>query len=330
MNRKILTLLATGAIVAAATPAVAGEPAARVKDVPSWSTKAALSASAYAGLACDVADPRLKKIRLPNGVGPEARVAAACLHLQYLDRAGAPTAPISIAASPTFPKKLIPTARKSIAAGDRLTGQWGSPSRSYQLVLSNDADWLCAKGKEIVGPGDVGKSSVVPPWTGVFQSGCPGAGYSMASWQGMNLGQDADTYFSWQLIEPADWAWIKDMPLDQSLAVNDESPLWYFPYWTHEFQHQMQSYVSNVVTLNYGSADGRRNDGPVGWYSEGQAEYIGFTTSELTKERSNMRAYKIARAQLGLKNNGWAAYDLRNEEQQRSSELHYGAGYLAY
>jgi hypothetical protein len=92
----------------------------------------------------------------------------------------------------------------------------------------------------------------------------------------------------------------------------------------------MQSYVSNAVTLNYGSADGRRNDGPVGWYSEGQAEYIGFTTSELTKERTNMRGYKIARARLGLKNNGWAAYDLRNEEQQRSSELHYGAGYLAY
>ena len=43
-----------------------------------------------------------------------------------------------------------------------------------------------------------------------------------------------------------------------------------------------------------------------------------------------MRAYKIARARMGLKNNGWAAYDLRNEEQQRSSELHYGAGYLAY
>jgi len=330
MNRKILAFLATGALVAAATPAVAGEPAARVKDTPSWSTKAALQASAYAGLACDVADPRLKKISLPNGVGPEARVAAACLHLQYLDRAGAPTAPISIAASPTFPKNFAATASKSIAAGDRLTGQWGSPSRSYQLVLSNDAEWLCAKGKEIVGPGDVGKSSGAPSWSEIFQSGCPGAGYSMASWQGMNLGQEADTYFSWQLIEPADWAWIKDMPLDQSPAVNDESPLWYFPYWTHEFQHQMQSYVSNAVTLNYGSVDGRRNDGPLGWYSEGQAEYIGFTTSELTKERTNMRAYKIARARMGLAKNGWAAYDLRSEEQQRSSELHYGAGYLAY
>ena len=321
MNRFGIVCLVACAIAAPAGAALAAEPSARVKEDPAWSTKAALPASAYAGLACDVADPRLKKVRLPNGNGPEARVAAACLHLQYLERAGAPTAPITVTTSPTFPSKHAAVARKSIIAGDRLTGQWGSPSHSYELVLSNDAEWLCAKGKEVVDPRAVGKSSQNPPWAETFQSGCPGAGYALASWRGMNLGPEADVYLSWQLIEANDWAWIKDMV---------GGPLAYYPYWTHEFQHQMQSSESNAVTLVLGAPNGQMNDGPVGWYSEGQAEYLGFMTSELTKERTNRRAGKLESARRGLKVNGWATYDLGDEAQNRSSDLHYGAGYFAY
>ena len=35
-------------------------------------------------------------------------------------------------------------------------------------------------------------------------------------------------------------------------------------------------------------------------------------------------------ARRGLKVNGWATYDLGDEAQNRSSDLHYGAGYFAY
>lgn len=275
-------------------------------------------------LACNPKDPRLKGVELPKGRGPEAEAAMACLWLQYLERKGAPVAPITVSASPGIPKAYLKTIRQSLAIGDRLTGQWADPGRSYEFVLANDPKWMCAKGGELVEPRSIGKGTQPKSWAQTEQSGCPGAKYFFGSWQGKNLGPDGATFFSWGLFTPKDWREVSRDPKRVG------SPIWYLAFATHEHQHQLQGNVSNGVTFNGGGGSGRRNDGPVGWYSEGQAEYIGFMSAEISGARKDMRKFKLSQAREMVRDHGMKDLMITDNYTPKGWNSMYAAGFFAY
>lgn len=275
-------------------------------------------------LACDPKDPRLKGIALPKGKGPEAEVAMACLWLQYLERRNAPVAPINVSGSPTVPKKYLKTIRQSLTTGDRLTGQWADPNRSYEFHISNNPKWMCEQGKKLVDPRAVGKGEQKQPWSQTFQSGCPGADYGFGAWQGMNLGDNGQVYFSWGLFSPKDWKSV--LP-----GANQRgNPIWYFPFATHENQHQLQQSVAyGPSSINEPIAT-RPRGGPGTWFYEGQAEYIGFMSSEISGARKNMREFKIQQARQNIKENGMKDLMVAIDYRPEGFQSPYSAGYFAY
>lgn len=275
-------------------------------------------------LACNPKDPRLKGITLPKGRGPEAEAAAACLWLQYLERKNVPVAPIKVTGSPTMPKKFLKTIRKSLETGDRLTGQWADPNRSYEFVMSNDSKWMCKQGKKLVDPRAVGKGAQPQPWAQTFQSGCPGADYAFGAWQGKNLGENGQIYFSWGLFAPEDW---KDVLPGANQRGN---PIWFFPFATHENQHQLMNSVAYGPSSITEPIATRPMGAPGTWFYEGQAEYIGFMSAEISGARKNMRDFKIEQAKQNIKENGLRDLMVAIDYQPKGFQSPYSGGYFAY
>ncbi len=109
---------------------------------PPLSVKAPLPKSAYRGLACNPFTKRLRKTALPNGVGPEARVAAACLRLEWRKRGKVSTPPITVHHSPTYPDQFIEQLEAATVAGHRLFGRFADVE-SYEILASLDANYSC-------------------------------------------------------------------------------------------------------------------------------------------------------------------------------------------
>ena len=120
---------------------------------------------AYQEQACDPNDPRITTagLKLPTGKSPEARVAAACIALEWLANAAAAPATVEIVRSPLVNKAQEAPNRAGLLAMERLTGRWFVPTGTpIKLLLIGQAmEWGCTYGRKEIDP-------LIPrpdPWT---------------------------------------------------------------------------------------------------------------------------------------------------------------------
>lgn len=302
--------LAAQRVETRAEPTSAGHK--RQGDGVSPSVRATLPAAAYGGLACDPFDPRLKKVAMANGVGPEARVADACMRLEWLSRAGTPTPPISVVASPTYPAPMVKRVTAGIAAGHRLFGRFADVA-SYSALASRDPAFSCARGAEITA-GRLTYPQNIQSWQGAFNSGCSGSSYSASSWTSTILGPGGRDYFGWTLTDK-----------DQNSHFRDRNvlgPMWFLGAVSHEFAHSIQMQRSMPATRGQESI-GR-------WFGEGQAQYLGNTAAAYTIGPPTIRAAQLRQLKDVMKQERVQSIDLASMESDWRTNLVYPAGYFAY
>jgi hypothetical protein len=282
---------------------------------PAPTMKAPLAKAAYAGLACDPFDRRLAKTALNNGVGPEARVAAACWQLEWRDRAKAPVPPITVHASKTYLSAMVERVRKGTTAGHRLFGRFADVS-SYVALVSRDAAFSCAKGEAIV---DGRPLFFNGAWAKEYNSGCKGADYSPSGWTSTILGDGGREYFAWSLTGPdAD---------NHFTDSNTLGPMWFLGAMSHEFVHSIQMQRS----LEAKSAPGCCGQESIGrWFGEGQAQYLGNFVAGLTIGPKDIRSAQLRQLRDVMREEKVKTIDLAKMEDDWQTQLVYPAGYFAY
>jgi len=283
-----------------------------LRNTPAVSVKAPLAKSAYRGLACDPFTKRLRKTALPNGVGPEARVAGACLRLEWRKRGKASTPPITVHHSPTFPDRFVAQLERGTAAGHRLFGRFGD-MESYEILASLDANYSCREGKKLVDA-----RAVIPPWFGPWErglnSGCSAGEYAAAAWTSAGLGEQMETYFAWTLIKPQDAAMLN--------AGEVLGPTWFFGAVSHEFAHNIQMQRSLIAT------NGQESIGR--WFDEGQAQYLGNTAAAFTTGPADIRSAQLQQLRDVMREEGVTRIDLASMANDWQTNLVFPAGYFAY
>ena len=305
------------AVAAAAATLAAGllatSPPATAAADPAPSIKAPLGKSAYAGLACDPFDRRLGKTPLNNGIGPEARVAAACWQLEWRARAKAAVPPITVHASKTFPPAMVERVKKATAAGHRLFGRFADV-RSYEALVSRDASFSCRKGKELVDPRNTADPSVIREWSQAYNSGCPGTDYSPSGWTSTILGDGGRDYFAWTLTGPDANNHFTDS--------NTLGPMWFLGAMSHEFAHSIQ------MQRSLESTNGQESIGR--WFGEGQAQYLGNFVAGLTIGPVDIRSAQLRQLREVMREEKVKTIDLESMERDWQTQLVYPAGYFAY
>lgn len=301
----------TSATLAAAL--LAGSPVAVASGDPAPSVKAPLAKSAYAGLACNPFDRRLRKTALNNGQGPEARVASACWQLQWKSRAKASVPTITVHSSSTFPSRLVKRLRKGVAAGHRLFGAYADVS-SYEVLASTDPAYSCRMGKELVDPRNTADPTGIRDWAETWNSGCAGSDYGPGGWTSAILGEGGREYFGWTLIKPEQQQMLTDK--------NVLGPTWFMGAVSHEFAHSIQMQRS-LETRNGQESMGR-------WFGEGQAQYLGNFAAALTIGPKDIRSAQLRQLRDVMREEGVRTIDLESMERDWQTNLVYPAGYFAY
>lgn len=309
--RASARVLALGASVACGLALLQSGPGAAAAG--GVSVKPPLPVKDYAGLACDITDRKLRKVALPNGVGPEARVAAACMQLSWKDRGKVKTPTITVYSSPGFPAKLAKRIKRGIKAGHRLFGQYADV-RSYEALASVDPAFSCSTGKDKVDPRTGFDPTWLQSWRSTWNSGCPGADYSPGGWTSTILGEGGREYFGWTLIKPEQSQMLTD--------TNVLGPTWFMGAVSHEFAHSIQSQRS-VETRNGSEFMGR-------WYGEGQAQYLGNTAAAYTIGPATIRDAQLEQLREVMREEGVKRIDLATMENDWQTNLVYPAGYFAY
>lgn len=309
--------IAATALVAGGLPFIQGsaqsaEPPVVPRAKPALSVKAPLPKSAYRGLACDPFSKRLRKTALPNGVGPEARAAAACMRLEWRSRAKAKVPPITVHFSKGFPQQYVDRLEKATAAGHRLFGRFGNVT-SYEILASTDAAYSCRQGKKLFDP-----RADIKPWFGKWENGyntgCPGSSYSPAGWTSGILGEEGTEYFAWTLIKP-----------EASYYLSDTSvlgPTWFFGAVSHEFAHSIQ------MQRSLGSTNGEESIGR--WFDEGQAQYLGNIAAAYTIGPADIRSAQMQQLREVMREEGVTRIDFATMENDWQTNLVFPAGYFAY
>ena len=277
----------------------------------SLSVTSKLPASSFAGLACDPGDPRLAGIALPNGSGPEARAAAACARLAWIEGASATLAPITVIAEPGADSEFVNTIGVALRAGDRILGRFGSPNRSYEWLWGSDPVFACARGTDLVDGRLQPGSPLRQPWASTINSGCPGSEYSLGLGSARALGPTGDIYFAYSLITPSDLKRIDRKQVG--------TPLWFGRFASHEMVHAMQ--------LQRGAGNPYGFDSLPSWFGEGVAQYLGFAAGEYSVGPADMRQYSLNALRNDVQRAGIAQVDLRTAD--RVPGLPYSAGYFA-
>lgn len=310
--------VALTAALAAATLLLVGHGAAGAASDPAPSVKAPLPAKAYAGLACDPFDKRLAKTLLNNGVGPEARVAAACWALEWQTRAKVRPPRITIHASPGFPKALNKRISTGTAAGHRLFGRFADVA-TYESLASIDPAYSCSTGKKLVDPR---MTSVLKrdPWSKTWNSGCPGTDYSPAGWTSAALGDGGRQYFAWTLIKPEQSQMLTD--------TNVLGPTWFMGAVSHEFVHSVQ--MQRSADPDNGGYPERGQESIGRWFGEGQAQYLGNYAAGLTIGPKDIRSAQLTQLRQVMREEGVKQIDLATMESDWQTNLVYPAGYFAY
>ena len=307
----MLTALAASLLVAAPAPAQ-GTPSAAVRATPAVSADAPLPRDAYRGLACDPFDRRLRGVALPNGVGPEARVAAACLRREWRARATASAPEVTVHASPSFPARWRKRLATGVRAGHRLFGRYADVT-SYEVLASADPQFSCRTGAQLVDPRLTG-GGWIRAWESAWNSGCPDTDYSAGGWTSTILGEGGREYLAWTLFAPADAGMLT--------ATETLGPTWFFAAVSHEFAHSIQ------MQRSLGSRNGQESMGR--WFAEGQAQYLGNTAAAYTIGPADIRRAQLAQLRRVMREEGVTRIDVASMESDWRTNLVYPAGYFAY
>ena len=238
------------------TPTISGSPTA-----DSGPTPLPVEPPGSRPTACDPDDPRIAKYSLPKGP-PEARVAAACVALEWEASASRVAPDVTVFASPNFSKEGASLIERSVKAGMRLIDRFSShPGEPIYVIASADPDFSCKTGKKIVDPLLVGSTKWRGSWATFPNSGCtpsnhPGGGYAST------IGPDAEVRLGWMLATPE---MVAGTP---RVGAYGDDYLWGLTGFDHELVHTIQDQLS-------GAAKGGGIVEP-GWYGEGQADFIGW------------------------------------------------------
>ena len=110
----------------------------------------------YTEQACDPEDPRIAAsgLEIPTGNRPEARVAAACLALEWLSQPASASTVVEIVRSPSVHELWEAPNRKGLEAMERLIGSRFLPvGAPIKLLLVGDAmEWGCTYGRREIDP----------------------------------------------------------------------------------------------------------------------------------------------------------------------------------
>ena len=119
----------------------------------------------YREAACDPGDPRIASagLDLPNGVGSEARIAAACMALEWLSRPPVDPSIVTEVRGPTVHPRRHQTDVAGLLAMERLVGyRYEKPGAPILLmVIGNDMEWACKYGRKNIDP----RIPRAQPWT---------------------------------------------------------------------------------------------------------------------------------------------------------------------
>lgn len=119
----------------------------------------------YQDAACDPNDPKIAAagLELPNGVGPEARIAAACMALEWLSRPPVDPSILTEVRGPTVHPRRNQTDAAGLLAMERLVGhRYQKPGAPILLmVIGSDVEWACEYGRKNIDP----RIPRAQPWT---------------------------------------------------------------------------------------------------------------------------------------------------------------------
>ena len=146
------------AVLFALTLAACTSPAAETPSLPELTNAVTPSPTPvgplfpYQEAACDPSDPRIAAagLELPNGVGPEARIAAACMAIEWLSRPPIDPSIVTEVRGPTVHPRRNQTDVAGLLAMERLVGhRYQKPSAPILLLIAgNDMDWACDYGRK--------------------------------------------------------------------------------------------------------------------------------------------------------------------------------------
>ncbi len=186
---SLLALVACAVIAGCAAVAPLPSPSAALAS-PSPSASAEVLYP-YRDAACDPDDPRIAaaKIVLPKGDGPEARIAAACVALEWLENDPPNPTLVTELRGPTVHPQRNVTDKQGLLAMERLIGRrFQQPgSEILLLVIGSDMEWACTYGRDAIDP----RIPRPLPWTDEWL----GCGTKQWVCSGSNIGLTDGTRF---------------------------------------------------------------------------------------------------------------------------------------
>lgn len=282
------------------------------------SKTANLPSEKYKNLACDPFDTRLKNYYLPNGIGPEARVSAACAALDWIE-SGAPTdVKITTYFSSDIPPIIQQRVKNSILAGERTFGKYGSKDRTYSILYSSDFEFSCITGKEIMKLQKEMTPMILTEnrnkWETNKNSGCDKEKFFPGGGEPKVFGKNLQNYFQWTLLNPED---IKPECLDNKCNM-----MWWVKFLNHEYVHAIQ--FQRIKKQPRGPED------PGNWAGEGQAMFYQIQAGELHQGPGDFRTNMME--ELITDMNSAQISEIKIEEVSKSKvyNLSFSAGYFAW
>jgi hypothetical protein len=210
----------------------------------------AAESSDVSSMACNPNDARLKKTKLPQGISPEVKVAAACIALAFIENPKSKSK-INISLSPNFGSTYYKTLERSVRAADRIFGRFGySDSQEIEIFGSENPKWLCQYGSKIYS----GRSDV--KWEDMPDSGCNGNTQGRSRADVIDSGK---TPVLWFLTSP------------QSLKEKNSGKFETWAEMLKQFGHELAHATMFQIT---DFSNSRYVEHPGGWYPEGQAQYL--------------------------------------------------------
>jgi hypothetical protein len=278
-----------------------------------------LPKNSYANMACDPFDPRLKNYLFPDGAGPEARVAAACVALDWIESGVSEKTKLTTYFSNDIPLEVQQRLKDSIFAGERAFGKHGSSDRTYSLLYSIDPEYSCTTGREIMASQKETSANILPQnrnkWDLNNNSGCPEGEYRPGGAEPKNFGSNQQNYFTWTLMEPKD---IKLECLDVQCNM-----MWWVKFINHEYVHSIQ--LQRTKQQPYGPAD------PGVWAGEGQAMFYQVQAGELHRGPGDYRAYIMDELIRDMKDANITSIKIEETANYENAwNLPFSAGFFAW
>lgn len=163
--RRLATLLFAFTLAACTSPAAETPSLPDATNVVTPSPSPVGPLFPYQEAACDPSDPKIAAagLELPNGVGPEARIAATCVALEWLSQPPADPSIVTEVRGPTVHPRRNQTDVTGLLAMERLVGhRYQKPGAPILLlVVGSDMEWACDYGRKNIDP----RIPRPQPWT---------------------------------------------------------------------------------------------------------------------------------------------------------------------